>query len=134
MRDRAQLKSQPLKREMHFCAEHHCFCCKILWRLAYALSIKIRSTFAGVHAYQSLRAIYIAFIAEYSRRIVLLCVAIISDGDEWMNGHYISHSCTLQDKNERGGIIATLTLLSKKLYPGRSRFSVYQVSFVVMVA
>lgn len=35
---------------------------------------KNRSTFAGVHLYQSRRAIYIVFIAAYSRRIVLLCV------------------------------------------------------------
>jgi len=33
IRGRARLKSQPLKREMHFSAEHHCFFCKILWPL-----------------------------------------------------------------------------------------------------
>ncbi len=60
------------------------------------------------------------------------CVwAIISDGDEWMNGHGISHSCTGQARGRRQNC-SSLVLIKETTLEAHD--SVYRAWFVVMGA
>lgn len=98
-------------------------------------TVAIRSAFSKkkidlplqAYIYTSLGVLFTSYLSPHILGGLCYCVwAIISDGDEWMNGNDISHSCTRQ--NLRGDKITTL---QKKLY---TRISVYRASFVIMVA
>lgn len=74
------------------------------------------------YTYTSLRVLFTSHLSPHIHGGLCYCVwAIISDCDEWMNGHDITR---VQAKHEKGDNIAAVQLLSKKLNWKRAILSV----------
>lgn len=81
-------------------------------------TVSIRSAFSKkfdvllqAYMYTSLGVLFTSHLSPHILGGLCYCVwAIISDGDEWMNGHDISHSCTRQELERRQNYNAAVIL------------------------
>lgn len=81
-------------------------------------TVAIRSAFSKkfdiplqAYMYTSLGVLFTSHLSQHILGGLCYCVwAIISDGDEWMNGHDISHSCRRQELERRQNYYAAVII------------------------